>query len=182
MRFIRGFTLIELMVTIAVFAVIAMMAAPSFGNLVAKKQLDTLAKDFALVLGEARGQAISLRKNITIKLDCPKNAKQELECPSNTATSFTWISKNPDIKLISDPIDVVFSGLGSAKQRTKTIPNPNYDKNATTDMDVDPPINPKTIEEVVPLTFTLCHSKLGESRTILIAQNGTVEGLNKGTC
>lgn len=115
-------------------------------------------------------------------MDCPKNAKQELECPSNTATSFTWISKNPDIKLISDPIDVVFSGLGSAKQRTKTIPNPNYDKNATTDMDVDPPINPKTIEEVVPLTFTLCHSKLGESRTILIAQNGTVEGLNKGTC
>lgn len=29
----QGFTLIELMVTIAVMAIIAMMAAPSFGNM-----------------------------------------------------------------------------------------------------------------------------------------------------
>lgn len=33
----QGFTLIELMVTIAVMAIIAMMAAPSFGDLVARK-------------------------------------------------------------------------------------------------------------------------------------------------
>ena len=44
MRFIRGFTLIELMVTIAVFAVIAMMAAPSFGNLVSKKTARYISK------------------------------------------------------------------------------------------------------------------------------------------
>ncbi|AWL30192.1 prepilin-type N-terminal cleavage/methylation domain-containing protein [Acinetobacter defluvii] len=182
MRFVRGFTLIELMVTIAVLAVIAMMAAPSFGNLVARKQLDTLTQELVLLFGEARGQAISLRKNITIKLDCPKNDKQELVCSSNTATSFTWISKNPDIQLTSDPIDVVFSGLGSAKQRTKTIPNPNYDKDALTDLTKTPPINPKTIEEVVPLAFTLCNVELGENRTILIAQNGTVEGISKGAC
>ncbi len=33
----QGFTLIELMVTIAVMAIIAMMAAPSFGDMVPNK-------------------------------------------------------------------------------------------------------------------------------------------------
>ncbi|MFW2013688.1 pilus assembly FimT family protein [Acinetobacter bereziniae] len=177
----RGFTLIELMVTIAVLAIIAMIAAPSFGNLVARKQLDTEARDFALVFGEARGQAILLRKNITIKLSCPmKNAK--IECPPDTATTLTWVSKKTDIVLTSDPIDVVFSGMGTAQQRTKMIKNPSYDKNLKTDMDAVPPINPEKIAEVVPLEFTLCNSKIKESRTITIAKNGTVEGISKGAC
>lgn len=181
MRNNRGFTLVELMVTIAVLAIIAMIAAPSFGNLVARKQLDTTTRDLTLVFGEARGQAISLRKNITIKLSCPKN-NEKIECPPDTATTLTWVSKKSDIVLTSDSIDVVFSGMGTAKQRTKKVNNPSYDKNIKTDMDVIPPINPKEIEEVVPLLFTLCNSKIKESRTITIAKNGTVEGISKGTC
>ncbi len=39
MQFFRGFTLIELMVTIAVLAIIVMMAAPSFGNMLAQQNL-----------------------------------------------------------------------------------------------------------------------------------------------
>lgn len=181
MKFVRGFTLVELMVTIAVLAVIAMMAAPSFGNLVARKQLDTLTQDFMLVFSEARGQAISLRKNITIKLTCPIN-NDKVECPPNTATTLSWVSKNSDIALTSDPIDVVFTGIGAAKQRTKLIDNPNYDSKVPTDMTKEPPINPEKIEEVIPLEFVLCNAKIGENRTITISNNGTVEKVLKGTC
>ncbi|EYT46389.1 prepilin-type N-terminal cleavage/methylation domain protein, partial [Acinetobacter sp. 478810] len=40
-----GFTLVELMVTIAVMAIIAMMAAPSMSNLLESKRLDGNQRD-----------------------------------------------------------------------------------------------------------------------------------------
>ena len=44
MKKIQGFTLIELMVTIAVLAIIAMMAAPTFGDMLDKQNLNRRPK------------------------------------------------------------------------------------------------------------------------------------------
>ncbi|USA52357.1 prepilin-type N-terminal cleavage/methylation domain-containing protein [Acinetobacter sp. C32I] len=183
----QGFTLIELMVTIAVFAVIATLAVPSFGNLITRKRLDTTAKDFALFFGETRGQAISLRKNITLKLICPTQtdpvtAQTKIVCPKNTATLFYWVSPRNDIELTSDKIDVVFSGLGSAKQRTKAVNNPVCNAPTPNLCDTDPTNNPRQIPEIVPLEFTLCNASIHESRTILVSKIGTVDGIRTGTC
>ncbi|MEG2266573.1 pilus assembly FimT family protein [Acinetobacter sp.] len=181
----RGFTLIELMVTIAVLAIIAMMAAPSFGNLIARKQLDTMTKDFALLFGEARGQTISLRKNITIKLTCPTNLAGDIECPPNTLTTYSWVSSNSDIELTSEAIDVVFSGLGVAKQREKLVDNPVCHPEppvSPTPCDTDPEDNPRKIPQIVPLEFTLCNAKIGESRTIHVSKVGTVDAITTGIC
>lgn len=184
----RGFTLIELMVTVAVLAVIAMMAVPSFGNLIARKQLETTAKDFALVFGETRGQAISLRKKITLKLTCPNETdsitgETKMVCPANTANELHWISPRDDIELTSDKVDVVFSGLGVAQQRTKLVDNPVCSATPSPNgCDNDPTNNPRKIPEIVPLEFTLCNAELGESRTIFVSKIGTVDGISSGTC
>lgn len=181
----QGFTLIELMVTVAVMAIIAMMAAPSFGNLVARKQLDTTARDFALIFGETRGQAISLRKPITLKLECPNDANGQLNCEPNTSTTFHWVSPRNDIELTSDAIDVVFSGLGTAKQREKLIDNPVCNPDplvSPTPCDTNPADNPRKIPQIVPLEFTLCNVKIGESRTIHVSKVGTVDAITTGTC
>ena len=65
----HGFTLIELMVTIAVMAIIAMLAAPSFADLIAKQRLESTTKQLLNILTTARSQAILLRQATTVNLD-----------------------------------------------------------------------------------------------------------------
>ena len=198
---IWGFTLIELMVTIAVLAIVATMAAPSFGNIIAKKELDTTARDLALIFGEARGQAISLRKDITIKLTCPtetdpNSGETKVVCPVNSSTTLYWVSPKEGIVLTSDAVDVVFSGLGTAKQRTKMVDNPSYDPNRVSTRqdgttivgdtlslpEPDKSLNPSKIPRAVSLSFTLCNADLEESRTIQVSNLGVINEIEKGTC
>jgi len=77
----EGFTLIELMVTIAVMAIIAMMAAPSMSNLLESKRLDTNQRDLISTLSEAKSQAVLGRQNVSVNLN---------SAASNTATSLNW--------------------------------------------------------------------------------------------
>ncbi len=59
----HGFTLIELMVTIAVMANIATMAAPSFNNMLISQNLKTTAFNMKDTLKEARSRAMLNRND-----------------------------------------------------------------------------------------------------------------------
>ncbi|WP_436913296.1 pilus assembly FimT family protein [Acinetobacter schindleri] len=62
----KGFTLIELMVTIAVLAIIAMMAAPSVGTILNKQNLKKSSTDLMNTLAKARAKAALERREITV--------------------------------------------------------------------------------------------------------------------
>lgn len=175
----RGFTLIELMVTIAVLAVIAMMAAPSFGDLIATKKLDMSARDLSLLLGQTRGQSVALRKDITLKF----------ETGTNTDTTYFWLPKDENITFYNqandvDYSDVVFTVSGVSKQRTKFIDNPicKDEKLNPNPCVAEPELNPEKLEVLLPLKFELCNKKINKSRIISMSASGTLDRIESGVC
>lgn len=119
MRFIRGFTLIELMVTIAVLAVVAMMAAPSFGNILANQRLKQTLVEIKSSLAEARSRAMLTRSNTVI---CPDKkdgvlatAITKAECGANIVNySNLSSSQQDDSVLLAKISDKITIKTGSA--------------------------------------------------------------------
>jgi len=67
-RLSTGFTLVELMVTVAVLAILSAIAAPSFSNLINSNRLTASANEVVAALQTARMEAI--RRNSSVVL-CP---------------------------------------------------------------------------------------------------------------
>ncbi|MEB3753248.1 pilus assembly FimT family protein [Acinetobacter sp. MD2(2019)] len=69
MRPVRGFTLIELVITIVVLAIIATMAAPSFSRMILRQNLNKSARELAIVLNDARVDAVLHHNSVGVSLD-----------------------------------------------------------------------------------------------------------------
>ena len=62
----NGFTLIELMVALAIAAVLMMLAAPSFTNTIERNQLSTKINELVSTLQYARSESVKRGKQITV--------------------------------------------------------------------------------------------------------------------
>lgn len=66
-----GFTMVELLTVLVIFGVVAMIAAPSFGRLIASQTADSTTTDLYIALAKARSEATKRNANIWL---CPKTA------------------------------------------------------------------------------------------------------------
>lgn len=62
----RGFTLIELMVTLTVLAIVLSLAAPSFASLMASNRMSTQTNEFIVALNLARSEAVRRGQAVTL--------------------------------------------------------------------------------------------------------------------
>jgi type IV fimbrial biogenesis protein FimT len=68
-----GFTLIELMVTLTVTAIVLAMAAPSFGSLLASNRMSTQTSEFIGALNLARSEAVRRAQPVALRANDQDN-------------------------------------------------------------------------------------------------------------
>ena len=121
---IQGFTLIELMITLAIAAILASLAAPSFRDIIQNNRMTTQYNDLLASLSLARSEAIKRGENVialsnngtswedgwTIFIDADSDgtvdAGEELRVNAK-------LSGNNTLRFARDRVTYASSGLGS---------------------------------------------------------------------
>jgi type IV fimbrial biogenesis protein FimT len=66
MKFCRGFTLLELMVTVAVLAILVTVGVPSFQDLIQNNRVTTQTNELVTALNFARTEAVKRGRNVEV--------------------------------------------------------------------------------------------------------------------
>jgi type IV fimbrial biogenesis protein FimT len=82
-----GFTLIELMVTVSILAIVSMIAVPSFRDMLRNGQLTTVTNEFVGALTYARSEAVKRGRRVTI---CKSDAPEAANPVCATSNDPTW--------------------------------------------------------------------------------------------
>ena len=132
----RGFTLVELIVTIAILAILSMMAAPSLSQTLHNTKVNTSSGDLLNFLQQARTEAVKLGKSVTV---CASNDGVSCVASNKTNWSAGIIAKTDtntlqklgfdhSLLVITAPESIAFNSVGSTNDEyaiTVTIPQAN---------------------------------------------------------
>ncbi|MBM5573395.1 GspH/FimT family pseudopilin [Deefgea sp. CFH1-16] len=107
-----GFTLIELMVTLSILAILTAIAAPNFSQMMVANRMTTQNNELIAAINLARSEAIKLNRSVTF---CKLDSASASACSSTAGNWLHWgvisneglirrgvITSASEIKVISD--------------------------------------------------------------------------------
>lgn len=112
----RGFTLIELMITVSIVGILAALAAPSFSGLIQKSRLDTEVSRLMEGLQFARQEAVRL--NSTVSIEVENSWADALRIKQGTTDLREYPSSSADTSATASDSalkKIEFNGLGGVK-------------------------------------------------------------------
>ena len=89
MKVCRGFTLVELMVTIAVVAILATVAVPGFRDLIRNNRVTAQTNEIVSALNFGRTEAIKRGRSVTVRLE-----------PAGAGWSATVSTADADLRIV----------------------------------------------------------------------------------
>lgn len=116
----KGFTLVELLVTISVAGILIAIAIPSFSNIIIDYRLNTISSELAEVMSFARSESIKRNKTITF---CRVTAENSNVCTDGKLWSHWIVKQNTNS---TEEVDVIKRGSinshnASIQMTTKNI-------------------------------------------------------------
>jgi type IV fimbrial biogenesis protein FimT len=86
----RGFTLVELLVVIALLAIIASLAAPDLRSAIVRSKVASLSNEFATALQQARALAVSRNGCMTL---CVASSNNATTCTATTVANADFLAR-----------------------------------------------------------------------------------------
>jgi len=102
----RGFTLVELMVVLAILGLVVALGMPAFERVLPKLQLKTSAESIAAAMREARGLAIGTNTEVALVIDIDGRALRLGDSPP------VRLSPGLALTLLTATREVIGSGSG----------------------------------------------------------------------
>lgn len=94
----RGFTIVELMVTVVLAAILFAVAIPSFRGMIVSNRLVTQTNDLIGAINYARSEAITQNTSVTF---CRAASEAATTCAASTGNWTFWIVRNNGLATVS---------------------------------------------------------------------------------
>jgi type IV fimbrial biogenesis protein FimT len=111
----RGFSLIELMITVAIFTLLTLMALPMYSTWIASQQVRSAAESLLAGLHVAQGEAVKRNQPVSFVVDPAKGWQAKLVSDGSVVREAMLIEGSPKVSMTVSPsgtTTVIFDGLG----------------------------------------------------------------------